>query len=197
MNQKRKKILLLDNYDSFSYNLAHYLLQSEDIELEIYRNDQIDIMTITDKGYDGIVLSPGPKRPSDAGILMPVVREFGAKIPLLGVCLGMQAIGETYGAQLIKAKVPMHGKTSLVQHLKKGIFENIANPMQVMRYHSLILANLPDELESIATVVETGELMALRHKTYPIWGVQFHPESIGTPAGSRMVKNWLKLLTIG
>lgn len=197
MNKKRKKILLLDNYDSFTYNLAHYLLQSEEISLEIHRNDQISCTQIAKNDYAGIVLSPGPKRPSDAGILMQVVEQFGDKIPMLGVCLGMQAIGEVWGANLRKAQIPMHGKTSLIRHNNTGIFAGLANPMEVMRYHSLILENLPYELEPIAYTLQNQELMALRHKSYELWGVQFHPESIGSPDGLELVKNWLKTVKVG
>jgi len=197
MNKKRKKILLLDNYDSFTYNLAHYLLQSEEISLEIYRNDQISCTQIAKNDYTGIVLSPGPKRPSDAGILMQVVERLGDKIPMLGVCLGMQAIGEVWGAKLVKAQIPMHGKTSLIQHNNTGIFAGLDNPMEVMRYHSLILENLPNELEAIAYTLQSKELMAIRHKSYELWAVQFHPESIGSPNGLQLVKNWLKNVKVG
>jgi len=197
MNKKLKKILLLDNYDSFTHNLAHYLLQSEEICLEIYRNDQITCAQIAENHYAGIVLSPGPKRPSDAGILMQVVQQFGAKIPMLGVCLGMQAIGEVWGAKLVKAQTPMHGKTSLINHNSAGIFAELPNPMQVMRYHSLILENLPDELVIIASTALSKEIMAIRHRDYEMWGVQFHPESIGSPEGLKLVKNWLKTVKVG
>ncbi len=196
MNKKQKKILLLDNYDSFTYNLAHYLLQSEEICLEIYRNDQITCEQIAQNNYAAIVLSPGPKRPSNAGILMQVVAVFGDKIPILGVCLGMQAIGEVWGAKLLKARVPMHGKTSLINHNNTGIFHQLSNPMQVMRYHSLVLENLPPELEAIASSQEGQELMAIKHKKYEMWGVQFHPESIGSPEGLKLIQNWLRTVKI-
>lgn len=184
-------LLLLDNYDSFTYNLYDYLSQLGAV-CKVVRNDKVSISELEKYHFDGIVLSPGPKRPKDAGILMELIDHFYAKTPLLGICLGMQAIGEYFGAKLVHASIPMHGKTSWVEHIENGIFNEIENPTQVMRYHSLLLKNLPDSLEPIAWTT-TKELMAIQHKSHPIWGLQFHPESILTLEGLAILKNWLEI----
>lgn len=184
-------LLLLDNYDSFTYNLYDYLSQLGAV-CKVVRNDKISISELEKYHFDGIVLSPGPKRPKDAGILMELIDHFYAKVPILGICLGMQAIGEYFGAKLVHASIPMHGKTSWVEHTENGIFNEIENPTQVMRYHSLLLKNLPDCLEPIAWTT-TKELMAIQHKSYPIWGLQFHPESILTLEGLAILKNCLEI----
>jgi len=184
------KLLLLDNYDSFTYNLYDYLSQLG-VSCIVYRNDQISISEIEEHDFDGIVLSPGPKRPETAGILMEVVEYFYQSKPILGICLGMQAIGEFFGAKLVHANLPVHGKTSWVNHSKKGLFDGIKCPTQVMRYHSLVLEEMPTCLESVAWT-EEGELMALHHKSLPVWGVQFHPESILTTDGLIILDNWIK-----
>lgn len=184
-------LLLLDNYDSFTYNLYDYLSQLG-AACEVVRNDKISISELENCHFDGIVLSPGPKRPKDAGILMELIDYFHAKTPLLGICLGMQAIGEYFGAKLVHASIPMHGKTSWVEHTKTELFNGIEQPTQVMRYHSLLLKNLPNCLEPTAWTT-TKELMAIQHKSYPIWGLQFHPESILTLEGLAILKNWLEI----
>ncbi|CAA6830353.1 MAG: Anthranilate/aminodeoxychorismate synthase component II [uncultured Aureispira sp.] len=184
-------LLLLDNYDSFTYNLYDYLSQLG-ANCTVIRNDKTSIVELEKCHFDGIVLSPGPKRPKDAGILMDLVHHFYTKIPILGICLGMQAIGEYFGAKLVHASTPIHGKTSLVDHTQKDLFYGIAQPTQVMRYHSLLLNNLPNCLEATAWTA-TRDLMAIQHKTYPIWGLQFHPESILTLEGLAILKNWLEI----
>jgi anthranilate synthase/aminodeoxychorismate synthase-like glutamine amidotransferase len=184
-------LLLLDNYDSFTYNLYDYLSQLG-ATCTVVRNDKISILELEKCHFDGIVLSPGPKRPKDAGILMELVDHFYVKMPILGICLGMQAIGEYFGAKLVHASIPIHGKTSLVEHSQKDLFHGITQPTQVMRYHSLLLENLPNCLEPTAWTA-TKELMAIQHKTYPISGLQFHPESILTLEGLVILDNWLKI----
>lgn len=185
------KLLLLDNYDSFTYNLYDYLCQLG-TNCTVIRNDQTTIAQIKAQNFDAIVLSPGPKRPNDAGILMELIENFYIEKPILGICLGMQAIGEFFGAKLVHATVPMHGKTSWIQHGEAEIFKNIPNPTQVMRYHSLLLKDLPTCLKPTAWTDEK-ELMALQHETLPIWGMQFHPESILTTNGLEMLDNWVKI----
>ncbi len=181
------KICLIDNYDSFTYNLYDYLCRLG-IECVVFRNDEVPFEELDN--FDALVLSPGPQRPELAGYLMDIVRIYADKLPILGVCLGHQALGLYYGAELNKAKVPVHGKTSEIKHFNNDIFYNIENPMQVMRYHSLILDKLPDVLIPLA-YTDKGELMAMRHKKLPLWGVQFHPESILTPSGIKLISNWL------
>jgi anthranilate synthase/aminodeoxychorismate synthase-like glutamine amidotransferase len=182
------KVALIDNYDSFTYNLYDYLCRLGTV-CDVYRNDKIELNILSD--YDAIVLSPGPKRPSDAGLLMEIIENYYHLKPILGICLGHQALGEHFGAKLLKADIPLHGKTSLINHFALGIFENIDNPMQVMRYHSLILKDLPDCLIPIA-VTDKNEIMAFRHISLPIMGVQFHPESILTTDGLKLLENWIK-----
>lgn len=184
-------LLLLDNYDSFTYNLYDYLAQL-DTKCTVIRNDKTTIKEIENRHFDAIVLSPGPKRPSDAGILMELIAYFYDKKPILGICLGMQAIGEFFGAELVHATIPMHGKTSWIQHEKQGIFKNIPNPTEVMRYHSLLLRNLPTCLKPMAWT-ENNEWMALQHESLPICGMQFHPESILTNQGLKMLDNWVQM----
>jgi anthranilate synthase component 2 len=192
------QILLIDNYDSFTYNLYDYLAQLGAV-CRLVRNDETEFDTLC--GYaeaaDALVLSPGPKRPENAGHLMRLVDWAWNKKPILGVCLGHQALCEYFGAQLVYAKQQMHGKTSFVQHNQKGLFEHLPKQVQVMRYHSLIIENLPACLEATAYSLDTQELMAMQHKTLPLVGVQFHPESIESPEGLKMLSNWLKLVKIG
>ncbi|MGH1336326.1 MAG: anthranilate synthase component II [Aureispira sp.] len=184
-------LLLLDNYDSFTYNLYDYLSQLG-AACTVLRNDEFSTAMIpTFVKYDGIVLSPGPSRPAEAGHLMAVIEQLHSTIPMLGICLGMQAIGEYFGAQLVRAAIPMHGKVSKVNHLQKGLFEHLKQPTTVMRYHSLVLEQLPSVLEKTAWTDE-GEIMALRHKKYALQGVQFHPESVLTKEGLLLLKNWLQ-----
>ena len=187
------QLLLIDNYDSFTYNLYDYLCTLE-ASCEVVRNDKVSMMELQKCQFDGLVLSPGPKRPQDAGILMNIIAEYHNKIPILGICLGMQAIGEFFGAKLVHAREPIHGKTSAI-HLEEDciLWNDIKNPTTVMRYHSLVLKELPACLIPTAWTAE-NELMALQHQTLPIFGVQFHPESILTQEGHQMLNNWLALL---
>lgn len=190
----KPSILLLDNYDSFTYNLYDYLCQLG-ASCTVLRNDKFSAAAIPSfVKFNGIVLSPGPKRPADAGLLMALIDQLHTKVPLLGICLGMQAIGEYFGAKLVRANIPMHGKVSTINHLQCGLFEQIEEPTTVMRYHSLVLEQLPPTLEATAWTNQK-EIMALQHKQYPLQGVQFHPESILTKAGLQMLKNWLQTLS--
>jgi anthranilate synthase/aminodeoxychorismate synthase-like glutamine amidotransferase len=186
------QLLLIDNYDSFTYNLYDYLMRLG-ARVEVHRNDAIALSKIGKMGLDGIVLSPGPERPAKAGLLMDIIASYHQQLPILGICLGHQAIGEFFGADLVKAKVPIHGKTSAIAHDNSLLFQGIAQPMQVMRYHSLILDNLPDCLVATAHTSE-GEIMALEHRSLPLFGVQFHPESILSPEGLSLLQNWLQTL---
>ena len=186
-------ILMIDNYDSFTYNLVQYLGELGQ-NIKVFRNDKINISKIKKLRPERIVISPGPGRPEDAGISCSVIKEFSGKIPILGVCLGHQAIGFVYGGAIVGAKKLMHGKTSLIYHNKQGIFKGIKNPFEATRYHSLIVRKkgLPECLEITARTKE-GEIMGLKHKKYPLWGVQFHPESILTKEGKDILKNFLNL----
>jgi anthranilate synthase component II len=192
------QILLIDNYDSFTYNLYDYLSQLGAV-CRLVRNDETDLKTLCQyaEQADALVLSPGPKRPENAGLLMQLVAEIWNKKPILGVCLGHQALCEYFGARLCYAKQQMHGKTSYLQHNQKGIFEHLSEQLQVMRYHSLIIEDLPECLEATAYSLDTQELMAFQHKNLPLVGVQFHPESIESPEGLKMLSNWLKMVKIG
>lgn len=184
-------LLLLDNYDSFTYNLAQYFrILGEDVV--VYRNDKISVEQIEGINPDYLVISPGPGAPAQAGITEEVIRSLGGKIPILGVCLGHQAIAEIYGGKVVRANIPMHGKTSIIEHNAEGIFENLPSPMQAGRYHSLIVSekNFPSSLTITARTVN-GEIMALKHKELPIAGVQFHPESVLTPHGMDLLANFL------
>jgi anthranilate synthase/aminodeoxychorismate synthase-like glutamine amidotransferase len=186
-------ILMIDNYDSFTYNLVQYLgALGQDIK--VFRNDKITIGKIKHLKPKRIIISPGPGRPENAGISCAVVREFAGSIPILGVCLGHQCLGYVYGGRIIGAKKLMHGKTSLIYHNKQTIFKGIPNPFIGTRYHSLIVEkkSLPDVLEIIAWTKE-DEIMGLKHKVFPLWGVQFHPESILTKVGKDILKNFLNL----
>ena len=185
-------ILLIDNYDSFTWNLAQYFGELGAPPV-VRRNDEITLAEIAELHPSRIVISPGPGRPESAGISVDVIRRFGGSVPLLGVCLGHQAIGHAFGGQVVRAPQLMHGKTSPVVHDGKGIFAGVSVPFTAGRYHSLVVADpLPAELEAAAHT-EDGTLMALRHRTLPIHGVQFHPESVLTCEGPRMVRNFLEL----
>ena len=186
-------ILVIDNYDSFTYNLVQYLGELG-ADLQVVRNDQTTIEAIAKQAPERIVISPGPKTPSDAGICLEVIRAFSGRIPILGVCLGHQAIGQAFGGQVIRAPQLMHGKTSEIQHDGKTIFAGLPNPFPATRYHSLIVAreSLPDCLEVSANTAD-GLIMGLRHKTMKVEGVQFHPESILTNAGKQLLGNFLQL----
>lgn len=185
-------VLLIDNYDSFTYNIAQYALECGE-EILVKRNDEITLDEIRSLHPRGILISPGPCTPDKAGITEDVIREFAGKIPIFGVCLGMQAIGEVFGGKIVRAKRIMHGKASSIEHNGDGIFEGLPSPIRAIRYHSLVVEkdSLPDELRVLATS-EDGEIMALQHKSYDVQGVQFHPESVLTEHGHRIVENWLR-----
>jgi len=185
-------LLMIDNYDSFTYNLVQYLGELGQ-EVEVYRNDEIDLAKIESLKPRHIVISPGPCTPNEAGISVPLIKEFAGKIPLLGVCLGHQSIGQAFGGNIIHAKQLMHGKTSQVSHTNVGVFKGLPNPFTATRYHSLVIEreSIPDCLE-ITAWTEDGEIMGVRHKTLPIEGVQFHPESILTEYGHELLDNFLK-----
>lgn len=195
-------ILVIDNYDSFTYNLVQYLGELGNHlpvakEIQVYRNDEITLSAIAQLNPNGIVISPGPGRPDDAGISLALIREFAPKIPILGVCLGHQCIGQIYGGKITNANVLMHGKTSLVYHRGEGVFAELDNPFTATRYHSLIIdrASCPEQLE-ITAWVEDGTIMGVRHRHYPhLQGVQFHPESILTASGKQLLQNFLTSLT--
>jgi len=186
-------ILLLDNYDSFTYNLAQYLGQMGQ-ELEIRRNDQITLDEIAELAPERIVISPGPCTPKEAGVSVPLIQRFAGKIPLLGVCLGHQAIGAAFGGRVIRAPKVMHGKTSEIHHDKKTIFRGLDEPFTATRYHSLIVErkSLPDTLE-ISAETDDGTIMGLRHRKMKVEGVQFHPESVLTGAGFKLLENFLSI----
>jgi anthranilate synthase component II len=185
-------VFVLDNYDSFTYNLVQFLGELG-ATLEVRRNDQVTVDEIRSAAPSHIVISPGPGRPEDAGVTTAVIRELGQTTPILGVCLGHQAIGLVFGGLVIRAPLPMHGKTSAIEHDARGVFAGLSSPFEASRYHSLIVSdeNLPDELEVSARVKDQGIIMGLRHRTWPVHGVQFHPESILTADGRRMLRNFL------
>lgn len=188
-------ILVIDNYDSFTYNLVQYLGELG-ADLKVFRNDKITAREVKRMKPEKIVLSPGPGKPKDAGISEDLVVAVGGKIPILGVCLGHQSIGEAFGGRIVPAKSIMHGKTSFVYHNGKEIFKGVKNPFEATRYHSLVVERktLPKVLAITAeTKDKDKEIMGLKHKTYPIWGVQFHPESILTGEGKRILGNFLRI----
>jgi len=184
-------LLMIDNYDSFTYNLYQYLCELG-AEVEVARNDKISLEEIQDMSPEGIIISPGPSTPLEAGISNDVIRQFGPNTPTLGVCLGHQCIGHVYGAKVDQAGEIRHGKTSMVSHNGAGVLAGLPNPFQAIRYHSLVVfpETMPDTLEVTART-ENGLVMGLRHKDYPIEGVQFHPESILTPDGKHLLQNFL------
>ncbi|AFY38847.1 anthranilate synthase, component II [[Leptolyngbya] sp. PCC 7376] len=191
-------ILVIDNYDSFTYNLVQYLGElGKELpvanEIEVYRNDKINLAEIRAKNPDGIVISPGPGRPDDAGVSLDIIRELGQELPILGVCLGHQSIGQIFGGNIIGAPVLMHGKISQIHHTNQGVFAGLDNPFPATRYHSLVIEKetCPDCLE-ITAQVDDGTIMGVRHRDYPhVQGVQFHPESILTTAGKDLLRNFL------
>jgi anthranilate synthase/aminodeoxychorismate synthase-like glutamine amidotransferase len=184
-------ILLLDNYDSFVYNLARYVRELGETPA-VHRNDTLTVEDVAAMAPSHIIISPGPCSPSEAGISTDVVRRLGATIPILGVCLGHQCIGAAYGGEIVRAGQPMHGKTSMIHHRGDGIFRGLPAPFRATRYHSLVIApaSVPDELEVTATS-EDGEIMAVQHRRHPVHGVQFHPESVLTEHGYRLVDHFL------
>ncbi len=186
-------LLMIDNYDSFTYNLVQYLSELGE-EVRVFRNDQITIPEISNLKPDHIVISPGPCTPNEAGISLKLLQEFAGKFPILGVCLGHQSIGQAFGGKVVRAPRIMHGKTSPIHHDGKGVFKNLSDPFEATRYHSLVIepSSLPDCLEKTAWTQE-GEIMGVRHKDYPIEGVQFHPESILTSEGKQLLKNFLEI----
>ena len=186
-------ILVLDNYDSFTYNLVQYFGELG-ADLRVVRNDQITVAEIETLAPERIIVSPGPCTPSEAGISSEVIKTFGPRLPILGVCLGHQCIGEVYGGDVVRADRLMHGKTSPIIHQGQGVFKDLPSPFEATRYHSLIVKRdtLPDVLEITAETAE-GEIMGLQHKTLPVHVVQFHPESILTAEGKRLLKNFLEL----
>jgi anthranilate synthase component 2 len=190
-------LLVLDNYDSFTYNLVQ-LVGELGADPVVYRNDALSVEDALALGPEAIIISPGPGEPRDAGISVPLIRRAGGRIPLLGVCLGHQAIGEAYGGSVVRAGRLMHGKTTEASHLASGLFEDLPNPLTVMRYHSLVVSpqDLPPALETTAWSLDRPqgqEIMALRHRSDPVYGVQFHPESVATDSGKALLRNFLRL----
>jgi len=185
------RVMLIDNYDSFTYNLYQYLCELG-AEVEVVRNDQITVTEVAQRHPDRIVISPGPCTPAEAGISVEVIRQLGSHIPILGVCLGHQAIGAAYGGTVVRAPMVMHGKLSPIYHNAQGVFAGLPSPFQATRYHSLVVRreDLPAELE-ITAWTEDGIIMGLRHRSLPVEGVQFHPESIMTEHGKQMLANFL------
>jgi anthranilate synthase/aminodeoxychorismate synthase-like glutamine amidotransferase len=185
------RILVIDNYDSFTYNLVQ-LLGVEENEIIVKRNDEINIDGVKNLNPKKILISPGPGRPEDSGISLSIIKELGSSVPILGVCLGMQAICYSFGVEIINSKDIYHGKTSLIKHNDKGIFKDIPQNFEAMRYHSLVVkkSSIPDELE-ITAKTKKGVVMGLRHRSFPLEGILFHPESILTSAGKQIINNWL------
>ena len=184
-------LLLLDNYDSFTYNI-YQLFSDIGAQVEVVRSDKISIDEIRAKDYRGVIISPGPGIPQDAGISEEIIRQLGGEIPILGICLGHQAIGEVFGGRVVRAGEIVHGKASPIRHSGTGLYRDLPNPTEVARYHSLIITreSLPDVLD-VTSQLDDGTIMGVRHKTLPIEGIQFHPESILTPEGRRMMQNYL------
>ena len=187
------KILLIDNYDSFTYNLYHYLSALK-TKVQVFRNDKINTSDIIKKGFDKIVISPGPGNPNQSGNCLKIVREIHDKLPILGVCLGHQIIGQVFGSKIIQAKKLMHGKTSIILSKRIGILKNLPKNFEATRYHSLIIdkKTLSNDLEITAETKEGGVIMGIKHKKYNVHGVQFHPESIKTKLGIKILKNFIK-----
>ena len=184
-------ILVIDNYDSFTYNLVQYLGEMG-ADLDVRRNDALTVADVGDMAPEKILISPGPGTPDDAGITLDLIREFGPRTPIFGVCLGQQAIGQALGGRVVRADKLMHGKTSPITHTGRGVFRGLPSPLEATRYHSLIVerASLPDVLE-ITAESDDGEIMGLKHKSWPLEGVQFHPEAVLTEHGKRMLRNFL------
>jgi anthranilate synthase/aminodeoxychorismate synthase-like glutamine amidotransferase len=185
------RVLVIDNYDSFTFNLVQYLSELGAV-VDVHKNDGIDVPGVRAKAPDGVLISPGPCTPDDAGICLELLAELGGAVPILGVCLGHQAIGQAYGGRIVRAGRLMHGKTSPILHDGRGVFAGLPCPFEATRYHSLLVErdSVPPCLE-VSAWTEEGEIMGLRHRELPVEGVQFHPESILTPEGKRLVGNWL------
>ena len=185
-------LLMIDNYDSFTYNLVQYLGELGE-EVVVYRNDEITLVKVAALKPEHIVISPGPCTPNEAGVSVPLIKRFAGEIPILGVCLGHQSIGQAFGGKIVHAKQLMHGKTSNIQHTRQGVFRNLPSPFQATRYHSLVIerASLPECLE-VTAWTDDGEIMGVRHKSLRIEGVQFHPESILTEHGHDLLRNFLR-----
>lgn len=186
-------LVLIDNYDSFTYNLKDYFEQLG-VEIEVVRNDQISVDQIA--AYDGIIISPGPGTPDKAGICLDVIAQYAGKLPIFGVCLGMQAIAQHYGAKLVRAPYPMHGKVSELEVEPHSLFSGLEGKIEVCRYHSLMVEDVDSTELKVIARSEIGEVMAVAHPQLPVWGVQFHPEAILSPFGKRMLANWIKSLTL-
>jgi anthranilate synthase/aminodeoxychorismate synthase-like glutamine amidotransferase len=191
-------ILVIDNYDSFTWNLVQYLGELG-VEPVVRRNDEVTVEEVEALAPDAIVISPGPCTPAEAGVSVEVIRRFGETTPILGVCLGHQAVGVAYGGEVVRARRLMHGKTSEIAHRAEGIFAGVPTPFLVARYHSLVVApeSLPEALEVVAWTDEAGyedEIQAVRHREFPVWGVQFHPESIASEHGKVLLSNFLSLI---
>jgi len=184
---------MIDNYDSFTYNLVQYFSELQQ-QVIIKRNDQITVQEIADLNPDHIVISPGPCTPDQAGISLATIEHFAGNIPILGVCLGHQSIAQVFGAKVVRAEKVMHGKNSLIEHDNQGVFRGLNNPLDVTRYHSLIVQqeSLPSCFDISARVIESGEIMAIRHQQMPLQGVQFHPESIRSEQGLKLLQNFIK-----
>lgn len=188
------KLLVIDNYDSFTYNLVQLFGEMARIDVVVKRNDEISLDEVKKLKLDRICISPGPGRPENAGISSELIRELGQTIPILGVCLGHQCIAQVFGGEVVRADKLMHGKTSQIHHQSRGVFKDLAEPLEATRYHSLIVKrdSLPDSLQ-ITAETEAGEIMGLEHKKFPIQGVQFHPESILTTEGRKLLANFLRI----
>ncbi len=188
-----QRLLLLDNYDSFTWNLAQYL-QELGADVRVLLNDQFSVDWIGEQAFDGVVISPGPGRPEDAGISLALILALAGRVPILGVCLGHQAIAQAYGARIVQAPTLMHGKTSRIEHDGTGLFRGLAQPFEATRYHSLVVEpdSLSDEFDVTARSAE-GVIMGIQHRTLPLWGVQFHPESVLTLEGKALLANFLSL----
>jgi anthranilate synthase/aminodeoxychorismate synthase-like glutamine amidotransferase len=185
-------IILIDNYDSFTYNVYQYLSELGE-EVKVYRNDKITSEEINALSPEALIISPGPGYPKDAGNTLDIINETYKQIPILGICLGHQSIGQVFGSNIVKAKKVMHGKTSNIEHNNDALFKGIESPTKVMRYHSLVIRDMGTELLSLATSVDDGEIMAIKHIKYPVYGIQFHPESIFTPEGKKLLSNFLDI----
>jgi len=188
------KILMIDNYDSFTYNIVQYLYELG-ADVVVKRNDKITVNQIKDYDIDAIIISPGPCTPNEAGISVQVIKNYKGVFPILGVCLGHQSIGAAFGGKIVKAKCLMHGKTSDIYHTGEGLFKDIPSPFKAVRYHSLVIdkKTLPEDLQITAWTKDDDEIMGIQHKELPLWGVQFHPESILTEYGKKLLKNFMDL----